>query len=451
MESMQTRPSLLVVDDDPVIADMISQTLEKENYQITMVHSGKDAIEKGRKQKFDLILTDLRMPDLDGMEVLGWFRQEQPEAIVVLMTAFGSSSSAIESIRQGAYDYISKPFKIEDLRQTIRKALSSRAIKKAYFEESQVEEFETIVGRSQSMIEVFKVIGRVADSEAPILILGETGSGKELIARALHEKSSRQKRLFLAVNCSAFPETLLESELFGHEKGAFTGAVGARPGIFEAAENGTVFLDEISETLPSMQSKLLRVLQNHEIKRVGSNQIIPVNVRIVASSNRDLKQLVEKGEFRQDLYYRLNAITISVPPLRERKEDIPELILYFLKKFSPPDRKISISQDAFQVLQEYDWPGNIRELEHIIQGAVAITPLDTILPEHLNIVERALPSPTSMDFSEQISLEELEKRYIRYVYIKNSRNKVKTAEVLGIDRKTLYTKLAKYGIEVSES
>jgi two-component system response regulator AtoC len=199
-----------------------------------------------------------------------------------------------------------------------------------------------------------------------------------------------------------------------------------------------------------MQSKLLRVLQNREIKRVGSNQIIPVNVRIVASSNKDLKQLAEKGEFRQDLYYRLNAITIPVPPLRERREDLPDLILYFLKKFSPPERKTSISQDAFQVLMDYDWPGNIRELEHIIQGAIAITPLDTILPEHLNIVEKALCSPTAMDFSEQISLEELEKRYIHYIYLKTSRNKVKTAEILGIDRKTLYTKLAKYGIEVPE-
>ncbi len=447
---MQTKPSLLVVDDDPIIADMISQALQKESYQITIANSGSEAIEKGRKQKFDLILTDLRMPDIDGMDVLGWFRKEQPDAIVVLMTAFGSSTSAIESIQRGAYDYISKPFKIDDLRGIIRKAVSARAIKKAYFEETRVEEFETIVGRSQSMIEIFKVIGRVADSDAPVLIVGETGSGKELIARALHEKSSRLKRPFLAVNCSAFPETLLESELFGHEKGAFTGAVVARPGIFEAAENGTVFLDEISETLPSMQSKLLRVLQNHEIKRVGSNQIIPVNVRIVASSNKDLKQLAEKGVFRQDLYYRLNAVTIQVPPLRDRREDIPELILYFLKKFSPPDRKISVSQDAFQVLLEYDWPGNIRELEHVIQGAVAITPLDAILPEHLNIVEKALAASTSIDFNEQISLEELEKRYIHYIYFKASRNKVKTAEILGIDRKTLYTKLAKYGIEVPE-
>jgi DNA-binding NtrC family response regulator len=446
------KPSLLIVDDDPVIADMIFQALQKEGYQIEIVNSGKDAIEKGRNKNFDLVLTDLRMPDLDGMDVLGWFRRQQPESIVILMTAFGSSNSAIESIRQGAYDYISKPFKIDELRSVIRKALSGRAIKKAFFEETQVEEFETIVGRSRSMIEIFKVIGRVADSDAPVLIIGETGSGKELVARALHDKSSRQKRPFLAVNCSAFPETLLESELFGYEKGAFTGAVSSRPGIFEAAESGTCFLDEISETLPSMQSRLLRVLQNHEIKRVGSNQIISVNVRIVASSNKDLKQMVDKGDFRQDLYYRLNAVTIQIPPLRERREDIPELILYFLRKFSPPNRKISISQDAFQLLLDYDWPGNIRELEHIIQGAIAITPLDTVLPEHLNIVEKALAAaPTSLDFSEQVTLEELEKRYIHYIYLKTSRNKVKTAEILGIDRKTLYTKLAKYGIEVPES
>lgn len=448
---MQKKPNLLIVDDDPVTADMILQTLQKEGYGIRVVNSGAAAIESGRREKFGLILTDLRMPDMDGLEVLNWFHREQPDAIVVLMTAFGSSSSAIDAIQQGAYDYISKPFKIEELRNVIRKALSARVVEKATFEETEVEEFETIVGRSKSMIEIYKMIGRVADSEAPVLILGETGSGKELIARALHEKSSRKKQPFLAVNCSAFTETLLESELFGHEKGAFTGAVSGRPGIFEAAGRGTCFLDEISETSLAMQSKLLRVLQNHEVKRVGSNQIFNVHARIVASSNKDLRVMIEKGEFRQDLFYRLNAITIPVPPLRERREDLPDLVLYFLRKFSPPDRKINISQEAFQSLMTYDWPGNIRELEHVIQRAVTLTPLDTILPEHLSLGSSVPhPSAAGIDFNEQITLEELEKRYIRYVYQKTMRNKVKTAEILGIDRKTLYSKLARYEIEEEE-
>ena len=444
------KANLLVVDDDPVTADMIVQALGKEGYGITVVNGGESAMHEGRRQKFDLILTDLRMPDADGLQVLEWFRKEHPEAIVVLMTAFGSSSSAIEAIQQGAYDYISKPFKIEELRNLIRKALSVRAVKKASFEEMEIDEFESFVGRSKSMIEIYKMIGRVADSDAVVLIVGETGSGKELIARALHEKSMRRKRPFLAVNCSAFTETLLESELFGHEKGAFTGALTNRPGIFEAAEGGTVYLDEISETSPAMQSKLLRVLQNREVKRVGSNQIITVNTRVVGSSNKDLKKMVDKGEFRADLYYRLNGITIFVPPLRERREDLPELIQYFLKRFSPPDKKINISQEAFQALLNYDWPGNIRELEHVIQRAVMIAPVDTILEEHLDLGTNLPAFSTSFDFGEQVPLEELEKRYIRYIYFKTSRNKARTAEILGIDRKTLYSKLAKFGIEETE-
>lgn len=441
------KPALLIVDDDPVTADMIYQALYKEDYNITLAHSGEGAIEEGRKRKFDLILTDLRMPETGGLNVLEWFRKEQPEALVVLMTAFGSSSSAIESMRHGAYDYISKPFKIDELRQMIRKALSVPAIKTATLEEGVPDEFETIIGRSKSMIEIYKMIGRVADSDAVVLILGETGTGKELIANALHEKSARSKSPFLAVNCSAFSETLLESELFGHEKGAFTGAVSSRPGIFESVQSGTCYLDEISETSPSMQTKLLRVLQNREVKRIGSNQIVNIRARIVASSNKDLKKLVEKGEFREDLYYRLNGISIYVPSLRDRREDLPELMRYFLKKFAPADRKISVSEDAFELLMKYDWPGNIRQFEHVIQRAITITPVDTILPEHLNIDFLPATSSTSFDFNEQISLEELEKRYIRYVYLKTSRNKVKTAEILRIDRKTLYSKLAKYGID----
>lgn len=444
------KPNLLVVDDDSVTADMIVQALQRENYGITVVHGGEEAIREGSKQKFDLILTDLRMPDATGLDVLEWFRKEQPEAIVVLMTAFGSSSSAIEAMQQGAYDYISKPFNIEELRILIRKALSVRAVKKASFEETEIDEFETIIGRSKSMIEIYKMIGRVADSEAVVLIVGETGSGKELVARALHDKSVRRKRAFLAVNCSAFTETLLESELFGHEKGAFTGALTSRPGIFEAASGGTVYLDEISETSPAMQSKMLRVLQNHEIKRVGSNQIITISTRVVTSSNKDLRKMVEKGEFRADLYYRLNGIAIVVPPLRERREDLQDLIQYFLRKFSPPDKRITISQGAYQALLNYDWPGNIRELEHVIQRAVTIAPVDTILEEHLNLGTNLPDFSTSFDFNEKVPLEELEKRYIRYIYFKTSRNKARTAEILGIDRKTLYSKLAKYGIEEAE-
>jgi two-component system response regulator AtoC len=447
---MQHKPNLLIVDDDSVTADMISQALGKEGYALTVVNSGAEAVRQGKDHRFDLVLTDLRMPEQDGMDVLAWFRKEQPDAIVLLMTAFGSSHSAIESIQQGAYDYISKPFKIDELRQVVRKALSARHVAKADLEISEKEEFESLIGRSQSMIEIYKIIGRAADSDAPVLILGETGSGKELVARALHEKSSRREFPFLAINCSALTETLLESELFGHEKGAFTGAVASRPGIFEAAGKGTCFLDEISETSPAMQSKLLRVLQNREVKRVGGNQIITSHARVVAASNKDLVSQVDKNLFRQDVYYRLNAITIIVPPLRERRQDLPELIQYFLKKYSTPQRTIHLSKEAFQQLVSYDWPGNIRELEHIIQRAVTLTPLDTILPEHLAIGERMQASTGILETGEQITLEELEKRYIRYIYFKTLRNKARTAEILGIDRKTLYSKLARYAIDQPE-
>jgi DNA-binding NtrC family response regulator len=444
------KPNILIVDDDPVTAEMILEALRKEDYVITVVHSGSAAKEEGRHRNFDLILTDLRMPDADGISVLEFFRKEQADAIVVLMTAFGSSSSAIEAMRQGAFDYISKPFKIDELRNVIRKALSVRAVKTASLEEFEGEEFEMIIGRCKSMIEIYKVIGRVADSDAVVLIAGETGCGKELIARALHEQSIRRPYPFLAVNCSAFTETLLEAELFGHEKGAFTGAVAARPGIFEAAGSGTVYMDEISETTPAMQSKLLRVLQNREVKRIGSNQIVNIKSRIVASSNKDLKNMVSKNEFREDLYYRLNGITIHVPPLRERREDLPELITYFLKKYSAAGRKIQISEEAYKELLEYDWPGNIRQLEHVIQRALAVATVDTILPEHLNMEPVPTAAPSAFDFQEQITLEELEKRYIRYIYLKTGRNKVRTAEILGIDRKTLYSKLAKYEIDGGE-
>jgi len=440
-------PNLLIVDDDAVTAEMTLEALRKEDYVITVVHSGSAAKEEARHRNFDLVLTDLRMPDTDGISVLEWFRKEQPDAIVVLMTAFGSSNSAIEAMRQGAFDYISKPFKIEELRKIVRKALSVRAVKTASLEEFEGEEFEMIIGRSNGMIEIYKVIGRVADSDAVVLIAGETGSGKELVARALHEKSVRRPHPFLAVNCSAFTETLLEAELFGHEKGAFTGAITARPGIFEAAGNGTVYLDEVSETSTAMQSKLLRVLQNREIKRIGSNQIIKIKSRIVASSNKDLKTMVVNGEFREDLYYRLNGITIHVPPLRDRREDLPELIHYFLKKYAAAGRKIQISEEAYKELLEYDWPGNIRQLEHVLQRALAIATVDTILPEHLNMEVVPTSAPSAFDFQEQITLDELEKRYIRYVYLKTGKNKVRASEILGIDRKTLYSKLAKYEID----
>ena len=382
-------PHLLVVDDDPVTVNLLEEVLSKEGYEVTTALSGEEAIALGMENVFDMIITDVRMGEKDGIEVLRSFKKISPETTVVVITAFGSIENAIEAIREGAFDYVSKPFKLEEIKFTIRMALEHRRLlqeNKFYRQELLNKyQFKNVIGRTPQMFHVYKTIAKVADSKSTVLLYGERGTGKELIARSIHYNSLRNNRLFIPVDCASLVETLMESELFGHVRGAFTGAHSAKKGLFEEADGGTLFLDEVSNLNLSMQTKLLRFLQEHEIKRVGGMESIRVDVRVIAAANQPLEPLVKDGKFREDLYDRLNVVSITLPALRERKDDIPLLANHFLQKFSEENNKnIShISPEAFEILFQYSWPGNVRELEHTIERAVILSTHPIILPEDL--------------------------------------------------------------------
>ena len=441
---------LLVVDDDPVTLDLLKEVLSKEGYEVETALSGEEAITQGMDTLFDVIITDVRMGDKDGMEVLRSFKKISPETTVIMITAFGSIETAIEAIRDGAFDYISKPFKLDEIKFTIRRALEQRRLLKEnkFFRQELLDkyQFENVIGRSPQMFPVYKTIAKVADTKSTVLLYGERGTGKELIARSIHYNSLRNNRPFIPVDCASIVETLIESELFGHVRGAFTGALSTKKGLFEEADGGTIFLDEVSNLSLSMQTKLLRFLQEHEIKRVGGTESIRVDVRVIAATNQPLDPLVKNGKFREDLFDRLNVVSIILPPLRERKEDIPLLANHFLQKFSEENHKnIShISPEALEILIQYSWPGNVRELEHTIERAVILSPHPMILPEDLQrkIFEEA--KGAEILFSEEsLPLKEMEKRYVLKVLQETKGNKKKAAEILGIDRTTLYRILEK--------
>jgi DNA-binding NtrC family response regulator len=447
----QVHAKILIVDDDKTACDMLRDVLTGEGYAVTTALSGEEAVDIGAGEKFDVVITDLRMKELDGIDVLRAFQEKSPDTSIIVITAFGSMDSAVEAIQAGAYDYLSKPFKLDDIRLTVRRALERRVAKESTARvQEAAERFDDIIGQSPNMVEVYKIVARVANSQSTILVQGESGTGKELIARAIHMKSTRRDQPFVAINCGAISETLLESELFGHERGAFTGAVGLHKGIFEAAHGGTCFLDEISEMPMTMQAKLLRVLQDGEIRRVGSAHPIKIDTRIIAATNKDLESLLKAGSFREDLLYRLNAITITIPPLRERREDIPLLVDYFLKKYSARLGKplVEISPQAMRILENYHWSGNVRELENVIERTVTLSPSGIIMPE--NLPER-LRSPEAVPdqahpFPANLTLKEIERKCIIEVLEKVGGNKSKAAAILGIDRKTLRAKIAEYKI-----
>jgi two-component system response regulator AtoC len=443
-------PHLLVVDDDPVTVNLLEEVLSKEGYGVTTALSGEEAIALGMENVFDMIITDVRMGEKDGIEVLRSFKKISPETTVVVITAFGSIENAIEAIREGAFDYVSKPFKLEEIKFTIRMALEHRRLlqeNKFYRQELLNKyQFKNVIGRTPQMFHVYKTIAKVADSKSTVLLYGERGTGKELIARSIHYNSLRNNRLFIPVDCASLVETLMESELFGHVRGAFTGAHSAKKGLFEEADGGTLFLDEVSNLNLSMQTKLLRFLQEHEIKRVGGMESIRVDVRVIAAANQPLEPLIKDGKFREDLYDRLNVVSITLPALRERKDDIPLLANHFLQKFSQENNKnIShISPEALEILFQYSWPGNVRELEHTIERAVILSTHPIILPEDLPrkmFIEtrgtEILPAEKSL------SLREVEKRYVLKVLQETGGNKKKASEILGIDRTTLYRILEK--------
>ena len=445
---------ILVVDDDAVTLNMLKEFLEKNDFQVSLAQDADQAIAEVKKSHIQLVLSDIRMEESDGLSLLSELKKGNAKLVMILMTGFGSMEGAIEAIQKGAFDYISKPFDLNKLLSLVNKAVKhaqSLNNESAAPPAMTLESTRTLIGSSPKIVEVYKTIARATLSASTVLIRGESGTGKELVARAIHANSDRKNKKFVAVNCGALTESLLESELFGHIKGAFTGAQSDKKGLFDDANGGTLFLDEIGDITPGLQVKLLRVLQEGEIKPVGSNEQIKVNVRIVAATHRDLDQMVNEAKFREDLYYRLKVIEIEIPPLRDRKEDIPELAQMFLIKYSAKlSKKIgSLSKEALNSLLNYSWPGNVRELEHQIERAVALTSASVLSSDDFDFSnepkkhESLTASGGNMD---QKSLEEMERSHILKVLKDVDYNKSRASEILGIDRATLYRKAQKYGI-----
>ncbi len=492
---MTETQSVLVVDDDAQIRSLLADLLKSNGYAVRQAKTGAEAIAAVEKQRPALVMMDVKLPDQDGLDVLRTLKRKRPELEVIVMTAFGGSSSAITAMEQGAYDYVTKPFEIDDLLATLHRVfehaqMSSEVATLRLELGKSAAERERIVGASRPMLEVYKLIGKVAGSDATVLISGESGTGKELVAEALHRASKRNPHPLVKVSCAALPETLLEAELFGHEKGSFTGAMTMRKGRFEAANKGTIFLDEIGEMTLGTQTKLLRILQEREFERIGSNIPIKVDLRVIAATNRNLAEDVDAGRFREDLYYRLNVIHIHMPPLRERMDDMPLLVEHFLAKFrfKPDAIPTTISEEAMARLMDHDWPGNVRELENAIERAVVLSRGNPIMPEHLPLTESpavaggkarsrraaekagdgvaadvaadargaaGAPGATNGDgggdgaepgatFKEAV--EALERRLIAEALQRNGGNRSKAAEELGIYRRLLYAKMREYGL-----
>ncbi|MCK4558820.1 MAG: sigma-54-dependent Fis family transcriptional regulator [Calditrichia bacterium] len=441
--------NILVVDNEERMCKIIKAALEMEDHTIDMAFSGSAAVELLESDKsYDIIITDLKMQGVDGIQVLKKAKDLPSAPEVILITAFASQQTAVEAMRSGAFDYLIKPFEMEELSLRINRIIAQKELIAENLqlkEELKSQQVQNIVGKSSKMREVYRLINKVAESDATVLILGESGTGKELVAEAIHARSNRAKQSFIAVNCAAVPETLLESELFGHEKGAFTGAIERKIGIFETADKGTLFLDEIGDVSLGIQAKLLRVLQNKEIIRVGGREKIKVDARVITATNRNLETMIEEGTFRSDLYYRINIFPLPLPPLRERKEDIPELIEHFLGRLGEK----GITAQAKVMLMEYDWPGNIRELLNILERA-AIVAETTIDVEHLPAIESNLnvEKGTFQIPEEGINLDEVEKNLILDALEKVEGNKTKAAELLGLTRRRLYSMMDRFGIKI---
>ncbi len=455
--------NILVADDDAVARELLADALKKEGYAVEAFASGEEIMARGRQGRVDLVLTDIRMGAVDGLTVLREFKRMSPDTAVVVLTSFGSLEGAIEAIKQGAYDYLAKPFKKEDIKLVVRRSLDHcRLVREnARFREElkSKDEWSPLVGSSPTMLEVYKLVARMTESKSTVLLQGESGTGKELIARAIHANGPRRDKPFIPVNCGALPDMLLESEMFGYEKGAFTGAVGNKVGLCEAANGGTLFLDEIGEMGQALQVKLLRVMQDHEVRRVGSTNSVRVDVRIIAATNRDLEQLVKEGKFRGDLFYRLNVVRITLPSLVERREDIPMLVHHFLQKcaMGAAHAVRGVLPETMALLTQYRWPGNVRELENAIERAVSLSHGPLLTPDDLPATLR--PSlPASHDTVGVVSpgdeggltLEEVEKRHLVRILKETKGNKVKAAKVLGIDRRTLYRMAERFGLDLGD-
>lgn len=444
--------SILVADDEDIALDNFGYILSENEYEIVSVRGGDEALKLLRDREFDLVLTDLRMPGVDGMEILKFSRERYPDTEVILITGYATIDTAIEAMRVGAYHYITKPYKIDEVRKVVGEALEKKRLKK----ENRILKQDlkrlkdtSLMSRDPLMRKLLETARSVADSDCNILITGESGTGKELLARYIHEHSNRRNGPMVGVNCGVFTEELLASELFGYEKGAFTGADRKRTGIIESTDNGTLLLDEITEMSLTMQVKLLRVLQEKEVMPVGSNRPRRVSVRFISATNRDIDGMVKEGLFRQDLYYRINVVNLHLPPLSDRKLDLPILVQIFIEKFNTLySRHVErVTDEVMRVFEEYDFPGNIRELEHLIERAIVLVRGDVIGMEH--IPELRINSDSKSD-GRILTLDEYEKNYIEWVLKKTEGKKAKAAEVLGIDRVSLWRKLKRFGYDDSE-
>jgi len=448
---------ILVVDDEQSMRDFLSIMLKKDGYDVVAAENGGDALKAVQAEIFDLVISDVKMPGMDGIDMLKAVKDVSPETVVVMITAYATAETAVEAMKLGAYDYITKPFKVDEIKLILQKALEKRHLRKEnILLRREIESragFDNFIGKSPSMQRVFSLIRQVADTKSTVLVTGESGTGKELVARAIHFSSGRKDKPFVTINCGALPETLLESELFGYMKGSFTGATANKQGLFEAANGGTIFLDEISATTPALQIKLLRVLQEREFMRVGGTTDIKVDVRVIAASNRDLLTEVGKGAFREDLYYRLNVIPVHLPSLRERKEDIAILVDHFLNKFTTAGKEPKkISADALKLLMSYRWPGNVRELENTIERLVILASGTTIGPEHVpDSLKTSSPCPELVPADipdEGLDLEALlgsaEKALLQKALDKTGGVKTEAAKLLGLTFRSFRHRLQKY-------
>lgn len=439
---------ILIVDDDKSIRSLLSIMLKREGYHVSSTGKGEEAIDLIRKETFDLVITDIRMPRFDGQRILKEVKAVDSEVPVIMITAFASTESVLDTMREGAYDYISKPFKADAIKMIVRKALERKKLEK---ETRDLKEhlktdygLTNIVGKSEKMMQIYKTMGKIADSDVTVLITGESGTGKELVAKAIHYNSNRVGKPFMAINCGAIPSELLESELFGHHKGSFTGAVTDKKGLFEIADGGTLFLDEIGVTPRSIQAKLLRAIQEKEFKRVGGTKDIKIDVRIIAATNKNLKEAIKDGSFREDLFYRLNIVSIDMPPLRERKEDIPQLVEFLIQKFTQrTGTKKEVSPETMKFLIEYEWPGNVRELENTIERIVALERDRLITPESLPI----LNLPEGKIDLEKV-LADTEKRLLLAAIKEAKGVRKKAAELLGLSFRSMRYRLKKHKISL---
>ncbi len=450
---MDRKEKILIVDDEKIVRESLFHWFEEDNYQVDTAEDGESALQKYEKEKYDLLLVDMKMPGMSGLDLLSKIKEIDKDALIILITAFASVPTAITALKNGAFDYVTKPVDPDELAHLVNKALEQRALK---IENTQLKENideiikpDNLIGESFQMKKVYELVHSVASTDTTIIIRGESGTGKELVAKAVHINSSRKYFPIITVNCGALSESLLESELFGHEKGSFTGAQFKRKGKFEMADRGTIFLDEIGSISLKMQVELLRVIEKKQFNRVGGNELIKSDFRVITATNEPLEELVKAGKFREDLYYRLNVFTIVIPPLRERRDDIPLLVNFFIKKFSTAmNKKIkTVSKEALDFLMNHNWPGNVRELENAIERAMVVGKTNSIivddLPFHLSSNNFALNSDVK-------SLTDMERKFILNTLNENGWNISKTAQILEIDRVTLYNKISKYNLSKND-